>query len=90
MTAVLNSIRVLDFGRYVAGPWCAQILQSMGAEVIRIERPTGGEDRTLFPIGADDIGAYFVHCNRGKRCIGLNPTKPEGREVVARLCHPHL
>ena len=85
MTAVLNSIRVLDFGRYVAGPWCAQILQSMGAEVIRIERPTGGEDRTLFPIGADDIGAYFVHCNRGKRCIGLNPTKPEGREVVARL-----
>lgn len=85
MTAVLNSIRVLDFGRYVAGPWCAQILQSMGAEVIRVERPTGGEDRTLFPIGADDMGAYFVHCNRGKRCIGLNPTKPEGREVVARL-----
>ena len=85
MTAVLSSIRVLDFGRYVAGPWCAQILQSMGAEVIRIERPTGGEDRTLFPIGADDMGAYFVHCNRGKRCIGLNPTKPDGREVVARL-----
>ncbi len=80
----LAGVHVLDFGRYVAGPWCAQLLQCLGADVVRVERPAGGEDRFLFPI-SDDLGAYFLHCNRGKRAMTLNPTKPAGREVVARL-----
>lgn len=80
----LSGIKVVDFGRYVAGPWCAQLLQGMGADVVRVERPTGGEDRLIFPI-SDEMGAYFLHCNRGKRAMTLNPTKPAGREVVTRL-----
>ena len=74
----------MDFGRYVAGPWCAQLLLGMGAEVLRVERPGGGEDRFLFPL-AEDMGAYLLHCNRGKRSMTLNPTKPAGREIVAKL-----
>jgi len=83
--AVLAGIRVLDAGRYVAGPWCAQLLQGLGASVVRVERPSGGEDRRLFPVGADAIGAFFVHCNRGKRAVTLHPTSPAGRAVVARF-----
>lgn len=85
MGGPLHGVRVLDFGRYVAGPWAGQLLRGFGADVIRIERPGGGEDRPLFPLGAEGIGAYIVHCNRGKRSMTLNPTKPAGREVVQRL-----
>jgi crotonobetainyl-CoA:carnitine CoA-transferase CaiB-like acyl-CoA transferase len=84
VSPILAGIRVLDFGRYVAGPWCAQLLQGLGADVVRVERPSGGEDRFLFPF-TSDVGAYFVHCNRGKRAITLNPTKPAGRAIVAKL-----
>lgn len=80
----LAGVRVVDFGRYVAGPWCAQLLQSMGAEVVRVERPGGAEDRAIFPFG-DDSGGYMVNVNRGKRSLALKPTTPEGRAVVARL-----
>ena len=45
MPGVLDGIRVLDFGRYIAGPWCAALLGDLGAEVIRVEKVDGGEDR---------------------------------------------
>jgi crotonobetainyl-CoA:carnitine CoA-transferase CaiB-like acyl-CoA transferase len=48
--AVLAGVRVLDFGRYVAGPYCATLLGYLGAEVIRIEKREGGEDRYIAPI----------------------------------------
>ena len=47
MTRVLEGIRVLDFGRYIAGPFCSALLGDLGADVIRIERPGGGEDRVV-------------------------------------------
>ena len=47
MERVLNDIRVLDFGRFIACPYCGMLLADMGAEVIRIERPGGEEDRTI-------------------------------------------
>src|SRR5512138_1797918 len=50
VTGVLEGIRVLDFGRYIAGPYCAALLGDMGAEVIRIEKREGSEDRTLVPV----------------------------------------
>jgi len=50
MTGVLDGIRVLDFGRYIAGPWCATLLGDLGAEVIRVEKVAGSEDRYLLPI----------------------------------------
>jgi crotonobetainyl-CoA:carnitine CoA-transferase CaiB-like acyl-CoA transferase len=52
MTRVLEGIRVLDFGRYIAGPFCSALLGDLGADVIRIERPGGGEDRPVSPVGS--------------------------------------
>ena len=50
MGGVLESVRVLDFGRYIAGPYCAMLLADFGADVIRVERREGGEDRKLGPV----------------------------------------
>ena len=85
MAGVLDGVRVVDFGRYIAGPWCAALLGDLGADVIRVERIDGGEDRWVAPVTNDGVGAMFLQVNRNKRCLTLNPLKPEGREVVKRL-----
>jgi crotonobetainyl-CoA:carnitine CoA-transferase CaiB-like acyl-CoA transferase len=87
MTGVLEGIRVLDFGRYIAGPFCAALLADLGAEVIRIERIGGGEDRHFIPVGADPTGggAMFLAMNRNKRGMTLDPAAEKGREIVRRL-----
>lgn len=82
---VLDGIRVLDFGRYIAGPYCGALLADLGADVIRIERVGGGEDRWITPVTADGTGAIYLQCNRGKRGLTLDPASPGGREVVRRL-----
>jgi len=85
MTQVLDGIRVLDFGRYIAGPFCASLLADLGAEVIRIEKVSGSEDRFLSPITPQGDGALFMQTGRNKLGMTLNPMKPEGREIVRRL-----
>lgn len=85
MSLVLTGVRVLDFGRFVAGPFCAALLADYGADVIRIDRPGGGEDRYLMPVTEAGEGALFLQVNRNKRSITLDIDKPEGREVVKRL-----
>jgi crotonobetainyl-CoA:carnitine CoA-transferase CaiB-like acyl-CoA transferase len=85
MSKVLEGVRVLDFGRYIAGPFCAALLADMGAEVIRIERIEGGEDRFTSPVAEDGSGAAYLQMGRNKLGMTLNPIKPEGKEVVARL-----
>ncbi len=82
---VLAGIRVLDFGRYIAGPYCAALLADLGADVIRVERRGGGEDRWLAPVGADGVGALYLVMNRNKRAMTLDPACPEGREIVRKL-----
>jgi crotonobetainyl-CoA:carnitine CoA-transferase CaiB-like acyl-CoA transferase len=82
---VLTGIRVLDFGRYIAGPYCAALLADLGADVIRIERAGGGEDRWVAPVADDGAGAMFLVMNRNKRAMTLDPASPEGREIVKRL-----
>jgi len=84
---VLDGIRVLDFGRYIAGPFCAALLGDLGAEVIRIERREGGEDRGMIPVGAgeDGGGAMFIAMNRNKLGMTLDPGSPKGREIVKKL-----
>src|SRR5215510_7069571 len=82
---VLAGTRVLDFGRYIAGPYCAALLADLGADVIRIERRGGGEDRWVAPVGPDGVGAMFLVMNRNKRAMSLDPACPEGREIVKRL-----
>lgn len=81
----LTGIRVLDFGRYIAGPYCAALLADYGADVIRIEAPGGNDDRYTVPVAADGSGAMFMQMNRAKRCLTLKPGSPEGREIVRRL-----
>ncbi|MEM7282804.1 MAG: CoA transferase [Pseudomonadota bacterium] len=74
MSSVLSDIRVLDFGRYVAGPYCATLLGYLGAEVIRVERIGGGEDRRIAPVTkSGDDGAVFLQtsCNKKSICLKL-------------------
>jgi crotonobetainyl-CoA:carnitine CoA-transferase CaiB-like acyl-CoA transferase len=85
MTQALKGIRVLDFGRYIAGPFCGALLADMGAEVIRIEKVDGSEDRYLAPISSGGEGGAFMQLARNKRGLTLNPMKPEGREIVKKL-----
>jgi crotonobetainyl-CoA:carnitine CoA-transferase CaiB-like acyl-CoA transferase len=85
MTGVLSGIRVLDFGRYIAGPYCAALMAEHGAEVIRIEKRDGSEDRFQAPIAATGDGALFMQMNRNKRGMTLDPMTPEGQEIVQRL-----
>jgi crotonobetainyl-CoA:carnitine CoA-transferase CaiB-like acyl-CoA transferase len=85
LDGVLSGIRVLDFGRYIAGPYCAALLADLGADVIRIERIGGGEDRWVAPVGPDGVGAMFLAMNRNKRAMTLDPACAEGREIVRKL-----
>ena len=82
---ILDGVRVLDFGRYIAGPFCAALLGDLGAEVIRIERVDGGEDRFVTPVTSDGMGAFFLQVGRNKRSLTLNPMKPEGAEITRKL-----
>ncbi|MFT3819285.1 MAG: CoA transferase [Rubrivivax sp.] len=82
---VLKGIKVLDFGRFIAGPFCAALLADFGADVIRIDRVGGSEDRFIMPVTEHGEGAFFLQVNRNKRSLTLDLDGPEGREVVARL-----
>jgi crotonobetainyl-CoA:carnitine CoA-transferase CaiB-like acyl-CoA transferase len=82
---VLAGLRVLDFGRYVAGPYCATLLGYLGAEVIRIERREGGEDRFIAPVADSGEGGVFFQTACNKKSVTLDPGKPRAREIIARL-----
>ena len=85
MAGVLEGIRVLDFGRYIAGPYCATLLAELGADVIRIEKREGSEDRFQAPVAETGDGALFLQINRNKRGLTLDPMTSEGQEVVRKL-----
>jgi crotonobetainyl-CoA:carnitine CoA-transferase CaiB-like acyl-CoA transferase len=85
MTQALAGLKVLDFGRFIAAPWCAAILADLGAEVIRVERLEGGEDRWVTPVSKTGDGAMFLQCNRNKYSMTLSLQTPEGSEIKRRL-----
>lgn len=93
MSGPLSHIRVLDLSRVLAGPWAGQTLADLGAEVIKVERPGSGDDTRGWgpPFLHDASGeptsdaAYFLCANRGKKSVGLDFTRPAGRELVCRL-----
>jgi crotonobetainyl-CoA:carnitine CoA-transferase CaiB-like acyl-CoA transferase len=85
MPGVLEGIRVLDFGRYIAGPYCAALLAEQGAEVIRIEKREGSEDRFQAPVSKTGDGALFLQMNRNKLGLTLDPMRPEGQQIVRQL-----
>ena len=70
--SILEGYRVLDFGRYIAGPFCGALLSDFGAEVIRIERVDGSEDRFTTPVAEDGAGSMFLQMNRNKLGLTLN------------------
>jgi crotonobetainyl-CoA:carnitine CoA-transferase CaiB-like acyl-CoA transferase len=80
----LNGIRVLDFSRYIAGPYCAGLLAYLGADVIRVEKPSGGEDRFIAPISEGSSPLLFMTGNR-KRSLGLDLKSPEAAEIIKQL-----
>ena len=82
---VLEGIRVLDFGRFIAGPFCAALLADYGADVIRVDRVGGSEDRYIVPVSEQGEGALFLQVNRNKRSISLDIDSEDGKAVLQKL-----
>ncbi|KPY32399.1 L-carnitine dehydratase/bile acid-inducible protein F [Pseudomonas syringae pv. papulans] len=89
----LSHIRVLDLSRVLAGPWAGQILADLGADVIKVERPGGGDDTRSWgpPFLQDAAGqntteaAYYLSANRNKQSVTIDFTRPEGQRLVREL-----
>lgn len=93
MSGPLSGIRVLDLSRVLAGPSCTQILGDLGADIIKVERPGEGDDTRKWgpPFLKDAAGhdteesAYYLSCNRNKRSIAIDITRPEGQQIIHDL-----
>ena len=85
----LHGVRVLDAARVLAGPFCGQLLADLGADVIKLERPGAGDDTRgwgpPYVPGFNDLSAYFLSCNRGKRSLTLDIASPDGSDIFHRL-----
>lgn len=89
----LGHLRVLDLTRVLAGPWCAQNLADLGAEVIKVERPGAGDDTRSWgpPYLRDEDGAntseaaYYLTANRGKLAITVDIATAEGQQIIREL-----
>ena len=82
---LLNDVRVLDFGRFIAGPFCGALLGDLGADVIRVEKTSGSEDRFTSPVTENGDGSAYMQLNRNKRGLTLNPKKPNGQIILKKL-----
>jgi crotonobetainyl-CoA:carnitine CoA-transferase CaiB-like acyl-CoA transferase len=85
MTAPLSGIRVCDVSQNLAGPFCAQILADLGAEVIKVEPPGGDLGRAWGPPFWGSTAVIFLSVNRGKRSVVLDLKRPEGRKALHRI-----
>jgi len=82
----LAGFKVLDLSRVLAGPWCGQLLGDLGAEVIKVESPSGGDDtRAWGPPFLEGESAYFLGCNRNKQGIAIDFSSSEGKQLLADL-----
>jgi len=89
----LSGIKILDLTRVLAGPLSAQMLADLGAEVIKIERPGGGDDARAFgppylkdPEGkANNNNSFYLCANRNKKSVTVNIASPEGQEIIREL-----
>ena len=92
MSGPLNNIRVLDMSRILAGPWASQTLADLGAEVIKIEKPGGGDDTRGWgppfitePNGDPGDAAYFLSVNRGKHSVAVDMATSQGQALIKQL-----
>ncbi|WP_188311807.1 CaiB/BaiF CoA transferase family protein [Salinarimonas soli] len=85
MAGALDGIKVLDLSRFIAGPFCGQILGDLGADVVKVERIDGGEEgrRVGETVAGDSL--FFLSANRNKRGLALDFRDPEGQKLLARL-----
>lgn len=88
----LKGVRVVELARILAGPWAGQLLADLGADVIKVESPDGGDDTrkwgppfVMSHDGENLSAAYYHSCNRGKRSIAIDFSTPEGTETIRRL-----
>jgi len=88
-TGPLAGITVLDLSRVLAGPWCAQVLGDLGADVIKVEQPGQGDDtRKWGPPFLDDgsrDAAYYLCANRNKRSVAINMAEPAGADLIRQF-----
>ncbi|MFM9024159.1 MAG: CaiB/BaiF CoA transferase family protein [Planctomycetaceae bacterium] len=85
-TQPLRGIKVLDLTRVLAGPFCTMVLADLGADVVKVERPDGGDDGRHFgPFLPSGESGYFASVNRGKRSIALDLKDPADRDVFLSL-----
>jgi crotonobetainyl-CoA:carnitine CoA-transferase CaiB-like acyl-CoA transferase len=86
-SAPLAGVRIADLSRVLAGPYCTMVLADLGADVVKLERPQGGDEtRTWGPPFAGGEAAYYLSVNRGKRSFAVDLSRPEGRELALELC----
>jgi len=82
----LTGIKVLDLSRVLAGPWCAQTLADLGADVWKVEEPGRGDDtRAWMPPEIDGESTYYMSANRTKRSIAIDLKHPEGQRIVREM-----
>ena len=79
-----DGIRVVEFGQFIAAPWCAQLLAEGGARVVKVESLEGDPVRQLAPLAPGE-SRHFLSRNRGKRTLPLDLRHPEAAAVIARL-----
>jgi crotonobetainyl-CoA:carnitine CoA-transferase CaiB-like acyl-CoA transferase len=92
LNRALEGVSVLDLSRILAGPWCTQNLADLGADVIKVESPKGGDDTRKWgppfldiPGSDDRFSAYFLSCNRGKQSIAIDISQADGAALVRQL-----
>ncbi len=83
MTSILKNLRVIETANFVSGPYVGQLLADLGAEVIKIENPKGGDP--FRSLSLDGYSADFCSYNTNKKSVGIDLTKPEGRALVEQL-----
>ena len=86
MSGPLNGVRVIDCTTVVLGPWAAQQLGDLGADVVKVEPPEGDTTRQLGPMRNRDMGAFYLAVNRNKRSIVLDLKQESARRALLRLC----
>ena len=85
MSGPLAGIRIVDLTTMISGPFATMLLGDQGADVVKIERPDGGDQMRRFGRRSGALTAPFVNNNRGKRSVAVDLKKPEGAEVVKRI-----